>query len=429
MTPAERADALASFPAERLRADLCARFGSVSAAAKHAGILHPVVHGWLRRHHWPEVASLRRLLEACGLEFDPYRRFLEPPQLMKLVCPEPTCGYRRTRPRSDLRSIMTGAKGRATLVRRPDGAYEVPCQRHSSGRRTALRQRQERQLYETLGPKKARLATRILDELKKRKPDPTALKMWSQALLAPALGHALRDQIVAELRRPTPNLAAVDSAISTALAARNRQRRLNRPRSARARHNIAIARLIARFSRRPLSLCPLCELATSRFRWHGDCYATWQRWSGHPPSPQNWPPRTRTRGPSPERDLRRNLYWLLAQRAHKRTRRALAADAGVGETTVREGALASLWLLPGRWGALYTSGCDRRSNRTRQRCLPLPEDPEFQAIIERGERDPLIRRLHGFDMPEGDIARITGASLERIRGVLTRATSTATASA
>ncbi len=440
MTSAERADALANFPSERLRADLCARFGSVSVAAKHAGILHPLVHGWLRRQHWPEVGSLRRLLDACGLELAPYQSFLEPTQLT-LVCPEQTCGLRRTRPRSDLSSIINGTKGRTTLVRRPNGDYEVPCRRHSPGRRAALRIRQERELYKMLGPKKAALATSIVDEVKKLRPDPTAVKMWNQALLVPALTPDVRDRIVAELRKPKPDLAAVDAVISTAiaarnrlrrahgrLAARNRLRRAHGRRSARARHAIALARLIARFSHRPLYLCPLCELAISRFRWHGACYIAWQRWSGHPPSPQNWPPRIRTRGPSPERDLRRNLYWLLAQRARKRTRRELAAEAGVGETAVREGVRAILRLLPGGWGALYTSGCDRRPNQTRQQCLPLPTDREFQAIIERGERDPLIRRLHGFGMREEQIVEITGASLEWIRGVLARAASTEAAS-
>src|SRR5262249_41355317 len=79
------------------------------------------------------------------------------------------------------------------------------------------------------------------------------------------------------------------------------------------------------------------------------------------------------------------------------------------------------------WDVLYTTtsgAVARQANQTRQRYVPLPEDPEFQKMIVAGERDPLIRRLHGVGMPEEQIAQITGASLQRVRGIRAQATST-----
>jgi hypothetical protein len=35
-------------------------------------------------------------------------------------------------------------------------------------------------------------------------------------------------------------------------------------------------------------------------------------------------------------------------------------------------------------------------------------------------RDPLIQRLHQIGMAEPDLARVTGASLDRIKGVIAR---------
>ncbi len=413
----QRADALTNFPAERLRADLCGRFGSIAAAARHAGIPRSCLYEWLARHWLPQSARLRRVLDACRLDLGPYQRFLEPKRVT-LVCP--ACGFRRARRRGELRQIARRlAKQGLTLVRQPDGDYEAPCKQHAPGQRAWGRVHRERVLYDVLGAKKVQLANWIVDEVKKPAPDPEAVKLWKRVMAASFVGGSAHNLIVSELRKPKPNMDIVDSAIRTAFAARQHR---SKGAKVRARHNVSIARIIARFSRQPFHLCPLCELATHGSRWHRPCYRAWCRWSGQsPPNSENWPPRTQARGPSPGHHFGRHLRWLLAQRAHQRSRRILATEAGTDETNVRKGALAALRLLPGSWDALHTtrtSSAARKANRTRQRHLPLPEDSEFQEIIERGERDALIRRLHGFDMLAGDIARITGASIERIRGVV-----------
>jgi hypothetical protein len=419
----------------QLRAELVSRFGSIRKAVLHAGLNYQHVMQWLSLRHVPEAEGLRRLLEACSIPLGPYKTLLEP-VWVTLVCPAAGCGHRRQVRRSDLRKIQRKAKGRGPLVQRADGVYEVPCSRHTPGHLTSGRwpNGSEQRLRDVFGKdvKNAARAARILTELKKHTPNPGAWSVMTLVQQACLLGTDARDELAAELRKPRPDLGAAFSRLRASQVARGRTLNAQRPRrSPSDPPKPTPESIFARFLRGPVNLCPLCELAIYRRTWHRACQLTWLGRAGEFPAAihaANLPPATRTRGPSPKGDFRRNLRWLLEQRAHRRSRQILARQWETTVTAVRKGALAALRLMPGSWDVFYARGTDNQGNRTRQQyLLDLPGDGEFQSMIARDGRDPLIRRLHGFGMSIEDIVTITGASSARIRHVVAGSTAPITA--
>jgi hypothetical protein len=404
--------------AEQLRRELRTRFGSVRKASIHAALHYQQVMQWLSMRHVPEAKGLRRLLEASGVPLEPYTPVLQP-LYVPTVCPGHDCGRQGRMRRSEIVKRQNRVPGRKPFVQRDDGRLEVLCRRHTLGLRRTLYTRREQRLCAVFGAKKG-LA--MAEELKRSNPEPDAVAMWRRVACAWLLPASIRGEIFVELKKSAPNLAAVDSKIRITQSNLFRGRR-GRPRRTAALPAPTIKSVLSRFLSKPVHICPLCELAIyarrDDLRWHRPCLLAWEAWTGHEASVEvNWPPPTRARGPSREKDLRRNLRWLLIQRAHARSRRELAAEAGVVEAAVRLGARAALRLLPGRWDVFYARGNDDQGNRTRQQYLALPDDGEFRAMIDDGERDPLIRRLQGLGMPISDIDAITGAGVARIRGVV-----------
>jgi hypothetical protein len=108
------------------------------------------------------------------------------------------------------------------------------------------------------------------------------------------------------------------------------------------------------------------------------------------------------------------------RRTHPRTTlRALANAAPIidAKTTVTEGTKAFIRRLPASWDLVFSeSPRGRQANVARQVLVPLPR--EIRPLVERGERDALLRRLHSFGMAEEQIAKVTGATLEQVRRAL-----------
>jgi hypothetical protein len=75
--------------------------------------------------------------------------------------------------------------------------------------------------------------------------------------------------------------------------------------------------------------------------------------------------------------------------------------------------------LPGTWNLVFSDTRQQFTNEGRQTYIPLPM--ELERAINKGERDELIQRLHRVGMAEAEIAQVTGASRERVHGVVARA--------
>ncbi len=113
-------------------------------------------------------------------------------------------------------------------------------------------------------------------------------------------------------------------------------------------------------------------------------------------------------------------------------RRARASQPS--RSTVTEAIHNLVRSLPGSWEVVFPAGYRKAtSSRTTspwsgqrarvrrdraqlyQRVFPLPDN--LRLLVDAGERDALIARLHGFGAPEDWIARLTGASSDRIRTI------------
>lgn len=196
------------------------------------------------------------------------------------------------------------------------------------------------------------------------------------------------------------------------------------------RHRIAYGQLgralEARIRRarptRPFYLCPLCELIVQGHQWHRPCQLAWWGWCrrlGGYPCAAVQPPPLRRRGPSPKPHLARNYVWLMARYKREKNRAELLAASGRHKTGVTKAIQSFIRRLPGSWDLVFSwNATVRRTNRARQEVLQLPL--ALQRMTGAGARDPLIERLHGFGMPMKKIALVTGASVDRIRGILSR---------
>jgi hypothetical protein len=186
---------------------------------------------------------------------------------------------------------------------------------------------------------------------------------------------------------------------------------------------------------RPLRRCELCMLLVHGRRFHRACYEAFARWLGQQQRRRvglDQPPAfgdPRGRKVTPE-ILARNYGWLMAREiSRSRTGKSATRRSLYGGTrsTVNEAIRSFVALLPGDWDLVFWPGHGSKANQTRQRLVPLPD--VLEELIEAGERDELILRLLRFGMPEEQIVRITGASRERVCGVLAPLTPTESASA
>jgi hypothetical protein len=127
------------------------------------------------------------------------------------------------------------------------------------------------------------------------------------------------------------------------------------------------------------------------------------------------PPTKRSVGRPADPQVWARGYRALVRRGTGETLGSMADDF----ITVRQNVSVSinrfLERAPGAWDLMFPG---MKGNSVRQRLAPLPLS--LQPLIESGKRDPLIQRLHLYGMTAADIARVTGASLDRINAVLAR---------
>jgi hypothetical protein len=398
--PSRFARLRAAFPGKRLRADLRRRGLSIRAAAAQPEkkISPDVVSNWIHRKRAPSATVLRRFLEANGIDRQPYEPFLLAP-VVQLVCPN--CGrLDRELERGRLKHAGMRARGRTGLRQRPDGTYERLCSRcaHTAVGRKALK--------------------KINDALVERRlpfEGPSILEAAREGDLESE--NVRRHVLATEVRRRlTPE-------------ARERWRaQLRQPKSEVHRRSLSVARLRDQLPKKEFYLCPLCGLATYETRWHAICEDTWRSWAKWSRwHPRMLPPMLRRRGPSVERYLKRNYCWTVAHRVggQKRAELVKSGPASRSRWAVNEAMQSLIRVLPGSWDFVFSDQRSRHANETRQQYIPLPLT--IGGLVNAGERDSLIRRLHSVEMAERDIARLTGASIDRVRGIIKTATSNASA--
>jgi len=374
---------------EQLHRDLEARGLNPFSASKVAGLGWTVVSDWLHRRYEPSARALKQFLESHGLPKAPYEEFLRLPYVTQ-VCP--VCGRRRPIRRSMLRFAEARIEGRKFQCR-PDGSYERLC----------------RDCTNVSSHHLARL----------RRASTTALKKQFPAY-AEILTSADEDKDpAARADRRELQITMAGGPERLRLKHEKFRRWVRQPRTIAVRHAISVGAIGRRYAdmTKPFHLCPLCELVIVGFRWHRVCLQAWwgyvRRTLKRVPRPGERPPPSCRRQHSPERYLRRDYGWLIARRKKRQTRKDLLPESS-SPTTVTKGVQAFVRRLPGSWDLVFTKR--RAPNNGRQTLVPLPD--ELASLIEAGQRDPLIYRLAGFGMRAETIARITGASIYRVRGVI-----------
>lgn len=409
-----RAAALRSlFPHEVLTQALERRGLNAFQAARQAGVsLHAVLTA-MRGEGVPQARTLKKLLDGLGIDRTPFAAVLAAQEPVIVVCPH--CGRARTLNRSHLKSVGRMAKGRHELRKREDGIYERPCRPCSAREkgRATLERHNERMLKKRLGNAAASV---FIEEAKAG--DETSRKKLRMAIASFTGGAAQRAKTIAQFRNY-----------------------VRKPKPEKHRHAIGLSNVVTRAMEgritKPFFLCPLCELVTHAQQWHRPCWYAWMSWYqrtvGHFPKVGARPPalRPRTRGPKPETNLARNYGWLIAIRGAGKSLRAVVKDHGreiSAKSSVTEAVQAFLHLLPGSWDLVFSeSPLVRRANIHRHKLVPLPL--EMERVVGIGGRDPLIRRLLEFGMAEGDVARLTGMGLPRVKGIRLALTSPLAASA
>jgi hypothetical protein len=86
-------------------------------------------------------------------------------------------------------------------------------------------------------------------------------------------------------------------------------------------------------------------------------------------------------------------------------------------SSVNKAIQAFLRVAPGGWDQIFTKSESGRA--ARQQALPLPES--LKSLIEVGKRDALIIRLYGFGMRPEYVARLTGAHFDHINHAVAKA--------
>ncbi len=346
------------------------------------GVQRGVVRSWLVGTV-PAVRTLRRLLDALGIDRLPYSGFFsERGGTVECVC-EPGCGQRW----SSQRYLLNRAErqrerlGQPRMRRREDGAVEWTCARCIRG------------------------------------------KIGSENFL--------------RINRPG-RIRGLDK------QPRRRDPKTPEWKDAIGRAHVRNASLAKPFYLCPL--CDLASYAHEwhqpcwlTWRWY--CHR-----NGLDPSSER-PPRLRQRGPDPARRLKRNYdllmersFRILERDGDRRrpTRVEMLVDPAFladkpwlgssvrpggrrgprrrlrSPSTVTKAIRAFLRAAPGGWNQIFTKSDS--GNAARQGALPLPES--LQPLIVAGKRDALVRRLHAFGMRREYIARLTGAGIDRVTHVI-----------
>ncbi len=412
------------FPRAKFAAVL-QRCGSLHAVARAAGYQSPGVVTTLSRcirglqQLGPRM--LGRILRAVGEPLEAWHPWLEWKKTKTLICSR--CG--KTYTRDNLRP-----EENAKLRRRPGGKWEglrcADCARKAAG----------------VNPKSAEARAESLEAV----------------AIEAVEGHWHLEEAEAYALVHSP--AAGDRAkVRAALAARLRGFRVRysaeelerRRRAAMADPTTHMQRafrvwlgvILKRDPIRGLQLCRHCKLLkrsrrTGKIRrnlYHAQCWQTvmtrWRRRKTYPPAT---PARGAKRpGPSPERNLDRNLWLLIAAGATRIGElslpyrellvrapkmfpgaRRLGTVAAVTRAIEAISALlpgdATLFLAPP--GALHfvRAVCDSAAQGVSLGAL-------LAERIRRGDRDELIKRLHREEMSVGDIARLVGDA-DRVCAVL-----------
>jgi len=383
------------FPAAGLRADLQAHGLSPTGAALKAGLQPGVVLRWTQGKAVPRPKSLKKLLEAIGVDPEPYERFLQP-STVSVVCP--TCSKVRTLRKGELGVAGRRAQGRTELSRLADGRYRRPCRACSAAQhgRKALRQLNVTLLRKELGRQEA-------DDVSEwaKGGDAEGTAALNKARVAILGGQQQLDKNRAKFRQM-----------------------VRAPKGAEHRHAISLAHISRGSLKKPFSLCLLCGLLVHGHPWHQPCALRWlyrsRRKAPLGQGAQTQPPSVRRRGRPSDENLERNYHWLMVRRAGGGSRARLLAEADLksfSKQAVNKGIESFLRLLPGSWDLVFSKNAGRRrANVGRQELVQLPHELEF--LVGAGQRDGLIQKLHDFNMPEREIARLTGASPYRVRGFL-----------
>jgi hypothetical protein len=215
---------------------------------------------------------------------------------------------------------------------------------------------------------------------------------------------------------------------------RDKKPRARASKSDLHRKNIGYSHLAGARLGKPFQLCPLCGLVRYDRQWHQLCWLAWNWYCRRRKAdPTTTAPAIvgRRRGPDPRRRLERN-YKLLIHHAMNRAslsellaNRRLTSKIRAKGRRGRRGALRStsavfrarqafLRFAPGSWSLVFSRNDGR--NALRQERTPLPQ--AIARAVEAGSRDTLIARLHRFEMRTDAIARVTGASRDRVQSVI-----------
>ena len=391
----------AIFPREALAEELTRRNLTAVQAARQAGVPHSPLYQWLDGSTAPRADVLVRFLDSLGIDREPYQAFLETQAPVRLVCPH--CGAVRTIGRGKLGDLTRRAHGREALPQRADGAVEYACHRCAAqvSGHALMKREARRQLKARLGERGPKL-----EDAAKQGDLGAKTKLGREK--ADWMSHGetreqAKTKLLAYARHPKTETHRRAMGVSAVV---DRARRPSTP----------MRRAIL------LRLCPLCGLIVHRREWHWLCWLAWGRWyRAHvtacrvPPATARPDPLRSHGGPNPATHLARNYHWLLARRSgsHRRTLLTSGGNGSAYKSTVTRGIASFLALLPGSWDLVFTS--HPRGNAARQALVPLPL--EMHQVVGAADRDPLIRRLLEYGMPEQDIARLTGMEASRVRGL------------
>lgn len=382
------------FPADHLSEDLKRSDRTITEAARRADIDRGTVSDWLVSRSAPLAPRLIRFLDANGFDRGPYRSYLaasaEAAGRVVLVCPK--CGIEREMRRGLFRGLEEQCG--KTFPRLPDGRVQrtcLKCSRHENGLR-AIKLMRRRKLLKRSGS-----LGKILDD---------------QASQGEKQAQKKIDRLLEQRRVETVK------PFTSAFPMTARKWKSEEHRRAIALGCIASVRITKTFS-----LCPLCGYIVYKHTWHRPCWNGWFRWYrrhlGSLPMSRKRPPGAGRPGPRPEINLKRNYSWLIIRRATGKQLNHLIEVHGENvshKATVTKGIAAFVNLLPGSWDLVFSDSTMRSGNLVRKELISLPL--AIQKAIDAGERDATIKRLHDFEMPEEEIARITGASVYRVKGIV-----------
>lgn len=143
------------------------------------------------------------------------------------------------------------------------------------------------------------------------------------------------------------------------------------------------------------------------------------------------PPRVLRSGPDPARRLKRNYELLVRKVVGGESPQQILIDTRISSRVgpkgrrgrppklrsvfaITQATRAFLRQAPGDWSLIFPR--NDWHTALREQTLPLPSS--LHNLVEAGDRDWLIRRLHFFEMRSDNIARVTGASVGYVRSLI-----------